>query len=215
MTRPEAQTESTQTTEQHARPVHPEDQQRRSLARKEYSVSRSRSLARRLRAGDKDAADELVDRYTDQVYLLMRRLGHGHQTSEDLAQETFLSAWRHIGQLRDDGALNGWLYKIAGNVSRVYWRRQKGRRLHDVEDLDVADPSVAGHAAAGHDEELERLREAVETLPWKLRQAVVLHYMQHLTISEAAQAAGIREGTLKSRLSRGLDALRRALADGR
>jgi RNA polymerase sigma-70 factor (ECF subfamily) len=52
----------------------------------------------------------------------MRRLGHGRQLSEDLTQETFLRAWRHIGQLRNGKALEAWLYRIAGNVSKLYWR---------------------------------------------------------------------------------------------
>ncbi len=174
-------------------------------------MAKARSLVRRLRAGDREAAEELVDRYSQPIYLFMRHLGHGHQTSEDLTQETFVRVWHHIGQLRDDKALTGWLYRIAANVSRVYWRRQKGHRFQNVEEVDLPDP--AGDVdTADRNEELERLRERVNALPRKLKEAIVLHYMQHLTISEAAQAAGIREGTLKSRLSRGLEALRKAMS---
>ncbi|MHC4596847.1 MAG: RNA polymerase sigma factor, partial [Planctomycetota bacterium] len=60
-----------------------------------------------------------------------------------------------------------------------------------------------------HNEQLEQLKNAVTRLPIKLRQAVVLHYMQQLTITEAAEAAGIRKGTFKSRLNRALKALRK------
>lgn len=59
------------------------------------------------------------------------------------------------------------------------------------------------------DEQLERLKSAVSRLPAKLRQSVVLHYMQQLTISEAADAADVRPGTFKSRLNRALRALRK------
>jgi len=174
-------------------------------------VGQGRLLAWRLRAGDNDAAEALIDEYSELIYLFMRRLGHGHQIAEDLAQETFLRAWHHIGQLRDDKALSGWLYRIAGNVSRVYWRRQKGRKFLTMEGVDVADGQAGSDAEADQSERLDHLRRSVDALPWKLRQAIVLHYMQHLTISEAARAADVREGTLKSRLSRGLEALRKAL----
>lgn len=68
-----------------------------------------------------------------------------------------------------------------------------------------------GLDGASGQEEAARLYRAVTELPRKLRQAIVLHYLEQLTISEAADAAGVRQGTLKSRLNRGLEALRRVL----
>lgn len=171
------------------------------------------ALARRLRHGEHTAATEFVDRYYERVYLFMRAVGHDRQMSEDLTQETFLRAWYHIGQLRDGKALNGWLFRIAGNVSRVHRRRFKGK---DTVNLDGIEPPAAGVDSlleAGQQEQLEHLRQAVARLPWKLKQAVVLHYMEQLTIAEAADAAGIRAGTLKSRLNRGLEALRKEVTD--
>jgi RNA polymerase sigma factor (sigma-70 family) len=67
----------------------------------------------------------------------------------------------------------------------------------------------AGHDVVAHNEQLGRLQGAVDRLSWKLRQAIVLHYMQHLSIAEAAKAAGIRQGTFKSRLNRALNILRK------
>jgi RNA polymerase sigma-70 factor (ECF subfamily) len=164
-------------------------------------------LAGRLKAGERGAAAELVEIYYGQIYLYMRRLGHGHQSSEDLTQETFLAAWAHIGQLGSGEALNGWLYRIAGNVSRRHWRSQKGREMGSIEGFDV--PAGESKGGGGDYEQLWRLKKAVERLPMRLRQVVVLHYMQHLTIREGADAAGVREGTFKSRLNRALKALRK------
>ena len=169
---------------------------------------RQDSLAGRLRAGNRAAAAELVDLYYQQIYLFMRRLGHSCQVSEDLTQESFLQAWQHIGQLRSGKALNSWLYRIAGNVSRLHWRRHSSRKAVRIEGIDVKDSNDAQWSKIGHLEQLGRLRNGVATLPMKLKEAVVLHYMQHLTIAEAAEAAGIREGTFKSRLNRALKALR-------
>ena len=175
----------------------------------EYLEKRQNSLADRLKAGSHEAAAELVDIYYEQVYLFMRRLGHSCQVSEDLTQESFLQAWQHVSQLRSGKALNSWLYRIAGNVSKLYWRRHKGRDTVSIEGIDEPDGNEVEYDRIEQDEQLSQLKNAVARLPIKLRQAVVLHYMQHLTIAEAAEAAGIREGTFKSRLNRALKALKR------
>jgi RNA polymerase sigma-70 factor (ECF subfamily) len=195
------------TTEQETDLAHPNGCKQGLREKGQDLQKRRNSLAYRLRAGRHDAAAELVDIYYEQMYLYMRRLGHGRQVSEDLTQEIFLQAWQHIGQLRNDGALNSWLYHIASNVSRLYWRRHKGKETASIEGFDVLDRSDA-EARIGDFEQFERLRNAVERLPRKLREVVVLHYMQHLTICEAAEATGIREGTFKSRLNRALNSLR-------
>jgi len=149
-------------------------------------------LVARLRHGDRSAAAELVDRYHERIHLLMRRLGHARQFSEDLTQETFLRAWHHIGQLRNGQALQAWLYRIASNVSKLHWRRHKGKDLAIMKTIATANGNWAVHDQPGHREELVRLQHAVQRLPWKLRQAIVLHYMQHLSIAEAAKAAGCK-----------------------
>jgi RNA polymerase sigma-70 factor (ECF subfamily) len=171
------------------------------------------ALAARLGKGERTAAEELVSRYYERIYLFMRAVGHNRQTSEDLTQETFLRAWYHIGQLRDGKALNGWLFRIASNVSKLHHRRHKDRPTVDLDNVEPRAGGVDGSSHAGDREQIGRLHEAVARLPWKLKQAIVLHYLEQLTISEAAEAAGIRPGTLKSRLNRGLASLREEVTD--
>jgi RNA polymerase sigma-70 factor (ECF subfamily) len=171
------------------------------------------TLAGRLRHGERTAAQELVDGYYERIYLFMRAVGHDRQISEDLTQETFLRAWYHIGQLRDGKALNGWLFRIAGNVSRLHRRRSKGKEPICLDEVEHPVGGPDGSQRAGDRERFDHLHQAVARLPWKLRQVIVLHYMEQLTISEAADAAGVRQGTLKSRLNRGLEALRKEMAD--
>ena len=202
---------SAKSAEQIGNYAHPINEQQKPESIQRYSPPQRDSLASRLRTGDHKAAAELVDLYYEQIYLFLRRLGHSRQVSEDLTQESFLRAWNHIGQLRDGRALNSWLYRIAGNASRLYWRKHAGSEPASIEGLDVADDNEAEVDRAGRNEQLERLKGAIVRLPMKLRQVVVLHYMQHLTIAEAAGAAGVREGTLKSRLNRALKILRKHL----
>jgi RNA polymerase sigma-70 factor (ECF subfamily) len=198
-------------TEQNSDFAHPIDVPGDANKRLKLLKKQQDSLTTRLRAGDRTAAGEFVDMYHEQIFLFMRRLGHDRQVSEDLTQESFLRAWQHISQLRDGKALNSWLYRIASNVSKLYWRRHKGREAASIEGIgiDVPQGSEAGCDIVGHYEQLGRLKNAVASLPRKLRETVILHYMQHLTISEAAEAAGVREGTFKSRLNRALENLRK------
>lgn len=198
-----------QPTEQKRDAAHPVSVQQGPKGRQEYSQQMRNSLAARLQAGDRQAAEELVDAYYQQLYIFMRRLGHSQQVSEDLTQESFLQAWRHIAQLRDGKALNSWLYRIAANVSRLYWRKHAGSEPATLDGMDVADDSEPQWEKLGRAEQIGRLKNVVARLPVKLKQAVVLHYMQHLTIAEAAEAAAIREGTFKSRLNRALKTLRK------
>jgi len=79
--------------------------------------------------------------------------------------------------------------------------------MGSIDGFDVPDKGETGNEAIDY-EKFEQLRAAVAQLPDKLKKTVVLHYMQHLTIVEAAQAVGIREGTFKSRLNRALTILR-------
>jgi len=175
--------------------VHPEQQRQ--------------SLVARLRAGDRGAAAELVDEYYQRVYLFMRRLGHDRQVSEDLTQESFFNAWHHIGQLRDGKALDGWLYRIASNVSKLHWRKHKHKEIVGIDIVEMAEGTEDGRDRVGRYEQLDELKTAVERLPRKLKETIVLHYMQQLTIARAAEALGIKEGTFKSRLNKALKTLRK------
>jgi RNA polymerase sigma-70 factor (ECF subfamily) len=202
-----------QATEQNDSPAHLTSEQQIVGQDRSTLVEDDAVLAGRLRKGERSAAEVLVNRYYERIYLFMRAVGHNRQTSEDLTQETFLRAWYHIGQLRDGKALNGWLFRIAGNVSKLHHRRHRDRATVDLESVDPQAGGADGSQRAGDREQMGQLHEAVSRLPWKLRQAIVLHYMEQLTIAEAAEAAGIRPGTLKSRLNRGLEALRQEVTD--
>ena len=175
---------------------------------KDYLGQKRDSLAARLRTGDREAAAELVDEYYQQIYLFMRRLGHDHQVSEDLTQECFFNAWHHIGQLKDGKALNGWIYRIASNVSRLHWRKHKHKEVIGIEGIEMPNNGKDEPEKMEHNEQLANLKNVVEQLPQKLRQTIILHYLQQLTIAEATEVAGINQGTFKSRLNKALKILR-------
>ncbi len=169
--------------------------------------SQATSLAQRLQRGDHRAAEELIDLYYKQIYLFMRRMGHSSHTSEDLTQDCFMQVWNHMGRLRDDRALNTWIYRIAANISKHYWRRHKT----DVDINDISSAVVNPNATDKIDEneQLRQLGFAVLKLPRKLREVVILHYLQRFSIVDVAEILEMREGTVKSRLNRAIKALKK------
>jgi RNA polymerase sigma-70 factor (ECF subfamily) len=112
--------------------------------------------------------------------------------------------------------LNSWLYRIAANVSRQHWRLAKNEEFLSIgatEGFEAPDGCLTSPETAGNVEQLNRLNRIVAELPVKFKEAVVLHYMQRLTIAEAAEAAGIRQGTYKSRLNRALKIIKNQLSE--
>jgi RNA polymerase sigma-70 factor (ECF subfamily) len=196
--------------EQNARFAHLIMWRKSAGSRKDEDLAQKQdSLVERLKAGDHCAAEEFVDEYYQRIYSFMRRLGHSRQASEDLAQESFFQAWHHIGRLKDEQLLSSWLYRIALNASRHYWRRHHSRIKLELPGMVQAENTEKDKLEEY--EQLCILRNAVGQLPTKLREVIVLHYMQELTIAQAAKAANISVGTFKSRLNRALKTLRKQL----
>ncbi len=119
-------------------------------------------LGSRLKAGDVAAASEVVDLYYRQIYLYMRRLGHSHSISEELTQECFLDIWSNASRLRNGDALSAWIYNIASNVSKQYWRKRKGHGTVNIDELDL--PAGAAAGMAEKNEDLEAPQRCGETI---------------------------------------------------
>ena len=103
------------------------------------------------------------------------------------------------------------------NITKLC-EKMKAAVIYGAKDIRIEDIEMPGSGEVecnkiGDFEQLGQLKNAVGQLPRKLRQAVVLHYMQQLSIGEAAEAAGIREGTFKSRLNRALKALKKQVPE--
>jgi len=167
-------------------------------------------VVRRCQNGDQEAFRLIVERYSGVLggtaYLMTR----DRAQVDDLLQETFLLAWRGIGTLRASGNLKAWLVRIL--VNKVISERRK-KRVMEAELVEVE--SKAGDSNSEElvlaDEERQRIRGALETLPEAQRQVTVLRYFADLTIPEVARVLGCREGTVKSRLHRALAQLRTVL----
>jgi len=177
----------------------------------------------KLKAGDPLAFDQLVNRYSADIYALLVRLTGDQEEAEDLTQETFLRALRSIGNFRGDAGIKTWLFRIAINESRNRRRWWKRRRRDVTISLEaesetlglserIASPSSENPESAAINNELgQALQKALRELPQNFREVVILRDIEGLTYEEIAAALKTNVGTIKSRIARGRDELRRKL----
>ncbi len=166
-------------------------------------------VARVRQSDDPNAFGELVRRYQSPVRAFLRQMtrGDGPQ-ADDLAQETFVRAWRRLDSFRAEGRFSTWVFGIAANEFRQRLRRER-RRLEREAQTAASDPEP-GDAGGSVGLRLD-VDEALMRLNLAERAAVVLCCQHGLTHEEAAQALGTPLGTVKTNILRGKEKLRRWL----
>jgi RNA polymerase sigma-70 factor (ECF subfamily) len=160
---------------------------------------------------DTEAAGRLYDKYYREVLGYVYHCTLDYAATEDLTSNVFLAAFRHLGRFRwRQIPFRAWLYRIAINEVRMYYRRRKGAGNADrqVPYEGSAPAADEGPAAA---EEYRLLHEALQELRFKYRTVIVLRYFEGKTMAQIAEITGAREGTVKSQLHRGLIQLQEIL----
>ena len=179
----------------------------------------------RLRLGDADAFDKLVVRYSNDIFAQLVRLTSDADEAADLTQDTFLRALKAIAGFRGESDLKTWLYRIAINESRNRFRWWKRRRREKTVSLDESlgnsessyQDILADNSSNPEEDALRREREAIlqnalRELPAIYREPVVLFDIEGLSYDEICRALDLNPGTLKSRLARGRQELKKRLA---
>lgn len=156
-------------------------------------------------AGDDNAYGELVRRRQGAIRQLFRRLCRNPALADDLAQQTFLQAWRSVHTVKSPAAFGGWLKRLAVNV----WlqRVRADRSWKNTDDIDSLPDEGAQHTLA---ERLD-LDGALATLPPPVRLCITLAYAEHMSHREICEATGLPLGTVKSHITRGAARLRQVL----
>ncbi len=166
------------------------------------------------REGDRSAFASLLDRHKDGMVSYLTRLTGSHDRAEDLAQEAFLRLYAHRGGDPEEGRTAGYLYRIATNLLVSQERRKRRWRL--LSPLFFAANGRHGEPQQQsrmlREELTGRVREAVARLPVRYRVPLVLHELEGWAYRDIAGLLGCNEGTVKSRIFRGRQALREELA---
>jgi RNA polymerase sigma factor (sigma-70 family) len=174
-------------------------------------------LVARALAGDRDAFNRIVSRYQILICsLAYSRIGHlGH--SEDVAQETFITAWKHLRLLRQPDKLRAWLCGIVHNRAKQCLRNEGRLPLRDAEPLETADELPAREALPSEQtisrEEQAILWRSLEKIPDLYREPLILFYREHRSIENVATELGLSEDAVKQRLSRGRKLLQEGIED--
>ncbi|MCU0785819.1 MAG: sigma-70 family RNA polymerase sigma factor, partial [Verrucomicrobia bacterium] len=157
--------------------------------------------------GNRDAFGQIVSRYQSLVCSLAYSATGCLGQSEDLAQETFITAWKHLRHLREPGKLRAWLCGIARNRINNNLRREGREPLRDAESLDTVhetptlEPLPSDHAISKEEEAI--LWRSLERIPEIYREPLVLFYREHQSIERVAEELELSEDAVKQRLSRG------------
>jgi len=164
-------------------------------------------LVSRSLAGDRDAFSRIVSRYQTLICsLAYSRIGNLGQ-SEDVAQETFITAWKHLRHLREPDKLRSWLCGIVRNRIHKNLRREGREPAHNAESLEMA-PELRATEALPSEHAVSREEEAIlwrslERIPESYRAPLILFYREQQSIESVARSLELSEDAVKQRLSRG------------
>lgn len=185
-------------------------------AKKPQALELTAALARKARKGDAKAFDKLVDIYWEDVYrMIIYRTGSA-MDAEDIAQEAFAKAFAGIGGLGEAASFKGWLYAIAMNQVRDYYRRRGVRSI--VGPLGEAEANQPEPDAPSGDEKAvdnvfksefwQKVGEFCQSLAQGEREAFTMRFIDGLSIRETAQALGRSESAVKTQLYRAVGKFR-------
>ena len=153
---------------------------------------------------------ELIRRYQTQVYRVAWRLNAGHADTEDIAQETFLKLWNNPSQLREAGALKGWLMRVASNLTMDRYRMKPMQDLEQAAEVPDQSPSAAMQRDQTYVS--KTIDAAIATLPDRQKLALIMVHFEQMTNIAAAQALEVSVDALESLLARARRALKAKLS---
>jgi len=169
------------------------------------------AVVRRAAEGDPRAWKTLVDRHMGRIHAVSLRLLGDATEAEDVTQETFLRAWRTIGDWQPGAARYGtWLHRVALNLCRDRLRRRRPVSLDDLPDM--ADGAPSPDAGLQRQAVTARVRAALDGLPERQREVLVLSYYENMSNIEAAAILEVSVEAVESLLSRARRRLRADLA---
>ena len=179
-------------------------------------------LVTRAKAGDDEAFAQLMRDNEKRIYNLTLRMTGNPDDAMDLAQETFLNAWRGLNFFKGDSAFSTWVYRLASNACIDHLRRKKRRQdisaPMPVDEEDNSQPDIPDERFQPEQElerrELQRaVAQGLEQLSDEHRQVLVMREINGLSYQEIADVLDLEAGTVKSRIARARNSLRKILVE--
>lgn len=185
------------------------------------------ALVEELQAGSEEAFAWLIARYHQPIYSLLARTVQNRADAADLTQEVFVKVFRKIGGFHGESSLRTWIYRIAlreASNQRRWWVRHKQQEIPIEQELTepgarspvylkemLVDPAESPLEAAERAENRERVERALMAVPEPYRTTLILRDLEEMSYEEIAEITQVSLGTVKSRLTRGREALKKRL----
>ena len=174
------------------------------------------ALIQRILAGDENAFATLIEKYQQQVHALAFRKVGNFQTAEDITQETFLQVHQKLATLNDPAKFSGWLYAIVNHLC-IAWYRKNRLQVQSLEETHISEIETDAYSRYVATEHIKATAEVQRNLVKKLltklkesdREVITLHYFEEMTSSEIGELLGVSENTIKSRLHRARQQLKK------
>jgi len=194
---------------------------------KTESAQEDRQLVGRFKAGDLDAYDRLVEKHSRRAYQIAYGVLRNKEDAEEVAQDVFIRIYRALTKFRGDSEFTTWMYRIAMNLARnkYRWNMCRGSNKNvsinapvggDGENegrtLDVVESRLPPDMQAQVDEFETRAMKELQQLPELYREALVLRNIEEMNYEDIALLLGCKLGTIKSRIARAREQLRKKLA---
>ncbi len=161
---------------------------------------------------DTDAFQEIIQKYAGKVYNTCRRLIAGYD-AEDVSQEVFIKIYKNMNKFKGNSNISTWIYKITVNTCREYWRKNSRhvKMLELKEDIIEQDSNIDDGII---NKEIKKyISEALLSMDMNKRAVVVLRDINGLSYEEISKILGIPIGTVKSRIARGREYIKKFLED--
>ena len=177
----------------------------------EDQAAQDRILVRAVLGGNSGAFGELVARYQKLVASVAWRYGTRREEIEDVVSEVFFKVYRNLGRYRPDHPFSTWLYRLAANHVVDHGRRKKREAGRTEMPEQIVDNAPGPRESAEGRERAAMVRGALRKVAPRYREVLFLVYIEGMLVNDVARHLGLPQGTVKSRLKRGRDALRRIL----
>lgn len=196
--------------------------------KKGEEARRDKELVEAFKAGSEAAFDELISRYASKMYQTAYGLIGNKQDAEEVVQDSLIRIHRHLSQFRGDSSFSTWVYRIVVNLSRnkYQWNRRRGSEstislvemAKDDEQQNVEytmpDTKLGPDRIYEGSESEQKIMDALNSLPEKLREVMILRHIEDLSYEEIADMLGCNLGTVKSRISRARESVMEILRPG-
>lgn len=171
--------------------------------------------------GNQGAYKELMERHRSAIYHIILKIVRDREAVEDLVQETFMKAFASLATYRSEYKFSTWLYRIAANAAIDFLRKKRLKTLsldapvnssdNDIGGIDIPDYSYSPEREIEEREKRMSINEAIDSLPEKYRLVIVYRHKDDKSYDEIAEALDIPIGTVKARIFRARELLKKKL----